>query len=139
MPYSTPANEAERLVAVHSLNILDTAPDVAYDEIGELAAQICRCPVAYVSFMDDDRLWLKAKYGLPPDFDSVRAKSRSAQRRFAEPKSSLRRISSWIPDSVRSPLSLTHRISSSIAACRLSQRQAMRSEPYVSWISCRII
>ena len=42
---------------------------IAYDEIGELAAQICQCPVAYISFMDDDRLWLKAKYGLPPDLN----------------------------------------------------------------------
>ena len=68
MSFPIPANEVERLAAVRALNILDTAPDIAYDEIGELASQICQCPVAYVSFMDDDRLWLKAKYGLPPDF-----------------------------------------------------------------------
>ncbi|BCH35151.1 hypothetical protein MesoLjLc_70810 [Mesorhizobium sp. L-8-10] len=68
MPYSTPANEAERLAAVRALNVLDTAPEIAYDDIGELAAQICQCPVAYIGLMDDDRLWLKAKYGLPPDF-----------------------------------------------------------------------
>jgi adenylate cyclase len=69
MSFPIPANETERLSAVRALNILDTAPDIAYDEIGELAAQICQCPVAYISFMDDDRLWLKAKYGLPPDFN----------------------------------------------------------------------
>jgi adenylate cyclase len=69
MPYSKPANEAERPAAVWGLNILDTAPDVAYDDIGELAAQICRRPVSYVSIMDDDRLWLKAKYGLPPSLN----------------------------------------------------------------------
>jgi len=64
-----PPNEVERLIEVRALNILDTAPDIAYDEIGELAAQICQCPVAYISFMDDDRIWLKAKYGLPPDLN----------------------------------------------------------------------
>ena len=69
MSFPVPANETGRLAAVRSLSILDTAPDVAYDEIGELAAQICQCAVAYISFMDDDRLWLKAKYGLPPDFN----------------------------------------------------------------------
>jgi class 3 adenylate cyclase len=69
MTYSTPANEAERLATVRALNILDSEPEVAYDDIGELAAQICECPVAYVSLMDDDRLWLKAKYGLPPNFN----------------------------------------------------------------------
>ena len=70
MSFPTPANESERLVAVRAANILDTAPDIAYDEIGELAAEICQCPVAYLGFMDDDRLWLKAKYGLPPDFNN---------------------------------------------------------------------
>jgi class 3 adenylate cyclase len=69
MSFPVPANETGRLAAVRSLSILDTAPDVAYDEIGALAAQICQCAVAYISFMDDDRLWLKAKYGLPPDFN----------------------------------------------------------------------
>jgi adenylate cyclase len=69
MPYSTPANEAERLAAVRALNILGTVPEIAYDEIGELAAQICQCPVSYITFADDDRFWLKAKYGLPPDFN----------------------------------------------------------------------
>jgi adenylate cyclase len=68
MSFPMPANEADRLVAVRALNILDTAPDIAYDDIGELAAQICQCPVAYIGFMDDDRIWLRAKYGLPPDF-----------------------------------------------------------------------
>jgi adenylate cyclase len=58
---------AERLFALRVLNILDTPPEIAYDEIAELAAQICGCPVAYISFIDDDRRWLKAKYGLPPD------------------------------------------------------------------------
>jgi class 3 adenylate cyclase len=69
MNFPVPANETGRLAAVRALNILDTAPDIAYDEIGELAAQICQCPVAYISLMDDDRLWLKAKYGLPPGFN----------------------------------------------------------------------
>jgi adenylate cyclase len=62
-----PLNEPQRVAALRALNILDTAPEIAYDEIAELAAQICGCPVAYISFIDDDRRWLKAKYGLPPE------------------------------------------------------------------------
>ena len=69
MSYPVPANETGRLAAVRAFNILDSAPDIGYDEIGELAAQICQCPVAYIGFMEDDRIWLKAKYGLPPDFN----------------------------------------------------------------------
>jgi class 3 adenylate cyclase len=65
MPSPAPTNETERLAALHALNIIDSAPETAYDEIAELAAQICDCPVAYISFIDDDRRWLKARYGLP--------------------------------------------------------------------------
>jgi adenylate cyclase len=67
LSFPIPANERQRLVALRALSILDTAPEIAYDEIVALAAQICRCPVAYISFIDDDRRWLKARYGLPPE------------------------------------------------------------------------
>ena len=63
--FPKPANKSQRLAALRSLNILDTAPEIARDEIAELAAQICGCPVGYISFIDDHRRWLKAKYGLP--------------------------------------------------------------------------
>ena len=65
MSSPVPANETERLVALHALDIVGSAPETAYDEITELAAQICGCPVAYISFIDDERRWLKARYGLP--------------------------------------------------------------------------
>jgi adenylate cyclase len=63
--FPIPANEPQRLVALRALDILDSPPETAYDEIAELAAQICGCPIGYISFIDDDRRWLKAKYGLP--------------------------------------------------------------------------
>ena len=67
MPSLAPANETERLAALHALDIIDSAPETAYDEITELAAQICGCPVSYISFIDDDRRWIKARYGLPAE------------------------------------------------------------------------
>jgi len=67
LSFPIPVNESGRLIALRALNILDSAPEIAYDEIAELAAQICRCPVAYISFIDDNRRWLKARYGLPPE------------------------------------------------------------------------
>ena len=67
LTFPVPRNEPQRLDALHELAILDTAPEIAYDEIAELAAQICDCSVAYISFIDDDRRWLKAKYGLPAE------------------------------------------------------------------------
>lgn len=66
-----PANEADRLEALNAYQILDTAPEVAYDEITELAAQICQCPVAVIGLIDRDRDWKKSKYGLPPDFTGM--------------------------------------------------------------------
>ena len=66
LPFPIPANEPERLAALRALDILDSPPETAYDEIAVLAAQICGCPIGYISFIDDDRSWLKAKYGFPP-------------------------------------------------------------------------
>jgi hypothetical protein len=57
-----PANEPERLKALCVLDIMDSPPEAAYDEIAELAAQICGCPIGCISFVDDERRWLKARY-----------------------------------------------------------------------------
>ena len=65
--FPKPANEAQRLDALRTYEILDSAPELAYDDIVELAAQICHCPIAYISFIGDDRRWLKARYGLRPE------------------------------------------------------------------------
>jgi adenylate cyclase len=62
-----PANDAERVAAVKSYQLLDTAPEIAYDEITELAAQICQCPVAVIGLIDETRDWKKSAYGFPPD------------------------------------------------------------------------
>jgi len=69
MGYPVPENEAERNEAVRAYRIMDTPPEIAFDEIGDLAARICDCPVAYVAFIERDRFWMKSKYGLPEDFE----------------------------------------------------------------------
>lgn len=67
-PYPVPANEDERNSALLTYRVMDSPPEIAFNEIGELAAQICGCPVSYVSFIHEDRFWFKSKYGLPDDF-----------------------------------------------------------------------
>ncbi len=67
MDVAIPANEPERFEALTSYAILDTLPEIGFDEITELAAQICDCPAALVSFIDPSRQWIKAKYGLPAE------------------------------------------------------------------------
>ena len=61
-------NEKLRLDTLTSYNILDSAPEVSFDEITELAAEILQCPVSFIEFMDADRQWFKSKYGLPDDY-----------------------------------------------------------------------
>jgi len=64
--FPTPANEPQRLDALRALGVLDSPPESPYDEIAVLAAHICQCPIGAISFIDDHRRWLKAKYGVPP-------------------------------------------------------------------------
>jgi len=58
-----PANEAERLQVLERYQILDTAPETAFDDLTQLAAQICQTPMALVSFVDANRAWSKSLAG----------------------------------------------------------------------------
>ena len=59
-----PTNEVARLKTLCKCNILDTAPDQAYDDITTLAAHICGTPVCVISLVDANRQWFKSKVGL---------------------------------------------------------------------------
>lgn len=59
-----PVDEASRLEALRYYDILDSAPDAAFDDITRLAAYICDTPIALVSFVDEERQWFKARVGL---------------------------------------------------------------------------
>jgi diguanylate cyclase (GGDEF)-like protein len=56
-------NEDARLTALHSLALLDTPAESAFDEIVELAAWACHAPIAAITMIDEDRQWLKASVG----------------------------------------------------------------------------
>ena len=58
--------EADRLDALHAHNILDTAPEVGFDDIVRLATRLCDAPVALISLVDADRQWFKARAGFEP-------------------------------------------------------------------------
>ena len=57
-------DEALRLEALAQYEILNTAPDPVLDDISRLAAQVCNTPVAAISFIGPDRIWLKSHIGL---------------------------------------------------------------------------
>jgi GAF domain-containing protein len=59
-----PPNEAERLQTLREYNILDTPPEVAFERITALAAQVFHVPISLVSLVDADRQWFKACFGV---------------------------------------------------------------------------
>jgi diguanylate cyclase (GGDEF)-like protein len=59
-----PVTEAARLEELKELDILDTLPEQAYDDITFLASRICEAPIALVSLVDNDRQWFKSRVGL---------------------------------------------------------------------------
>jgi len=59
-----PHHEVERLEALYRYKLLDTLPEKAYDDIISIAAQVCNVPISFISLVDNDRCWFKAKSGL---------------------------------------------------------------------------
>lgn len=59
-----PHNEAARLVALRTLNLLDTAEEERFDRLTRMARRMFRVPVALVSLVDENRQWFKSRDGL---------------------------------------------------------------------------
>ena len=57
------ANETERLQALRSYGILDTASEPSFDDITKIASYVCQTPVALISLVDEGRQWFKSEHG----------------------------------------------------------------------------
>ncbi len=57
-------DEALRIEALHQYEVLNSNIDPVLDDVVRLAAQICETPVAAISFISFDRIWLRARIGI---------------------------------------------------------------------------
>jgi CheY-like chemotaxis protein len=64
-----PEDEGSRLESLHSFRILGTSCEQAFDDILSLATVICDTPIGKIGFVDQERVWLKAKIGF--EFDEI--------------------------------------------------------------------
>ena len=59
-----PSDEAPRIRVLHSLGILDSAPEERFDRLTRLAQRVFDVPVALVTLVDAERQWFKSKQGV---------------------------------------------------------------------------
>ena len=57
-------SEAARLCSLHDYQVLDSAPEPAFDRLTALAADLFDAPIALVSLVDAERQWFKSRHGL---------------------------------------------------------------------------
>jgi DNA-binding MarR family transcriptional regulator len=58
-----PFDEAQRLDAVHRLQILDTNPEERFDRITRIVHHLFDVPSVFITLVDNKRLWFKSMYG----------------------------------------------------------------------------
>lgn len=59
-----PDDEDARWDTLNSYNILDTEPEESYDRITKLCKSLFKVPIAMITFVDKERVWLKSVQGL---------------------------------------------------------------------------
>jgi len=64
MSAPVPQNETQRLKVLWQYDVLDTVPEEIFDDLTELAAQICDAPIALITLVDETRQWFKSKVGV---------------------------------------------------------------------------
>lgn len=62
-PNLYPANDADRVAALHRYQILYTEPEAVFDNITRIMATVFGMPMAFVSLVDKERVFYKSKVG----------------------------------------------------------------------------
>ncbi|MES2675392.1 MAG: ATP-binding protein [Pseudomonadota bacterium] len=64
MKAALPVNEIIRIKALQDLAILDSSREQSFDDVAQVAMQLCDVPIAIVSLVDINRQWFKSCFGL---------------------------------------------------------------------------
>lgn len=59
-----PLDETVRLMSLHSLRVLDSAPEERFDRVTRMAKRLFDVDICLVSLVDSGRQWFKSKQGL---------------------------------------------------------------------------
>ena len=60
-------DETARLATLRRYGIVGTAPEDAFDRLTRLAASLLDTPVAFLTFVEASRVWIKSCFGLSID------------------------------------------------------------------------
>lgn len=82
-------DEAGRLAALHDCGILDTDPDPNFEAIVRVAREVVNVSTAVISFVDEDRQWMKAATGLFASGDQTSRESAFCNHTIQSPGSAL--------------------------------------------------
>ncbi len=58
-------NEVDALESLNRLQVMDSAPEPAFDALVRAASLVCGVPISLISLIDTKRQWFKANLGLP--------------------------------------------------------------------------
>lgn len=59
-----PSNEVARLKSLRSYQILDSTPELFFNNLAQIIAQCFQSPIALISLVDSDQVFLKANVGM---------------------------------------------------------------------------
>jgi PAS domain S-box-containing protein len=64
--------EQQRLEELYELNIIQTPSELSFDRITKLASKLFQVPIAFISFMMEDKQWVKSCVGLSNELEEKR-------------------------------------------------------------------
>jgi GAF domain-containing protein len=70
-----PTNDAARLRTLHQFQIVNTTPELIFDNYTAWAAQLFNVPISLISLVDEDYVWFKSRTGGPEVNGLVRNES----------------------------------------------------------------